>query len=732
MSVYRSRVARLTSDRSSAKDSFKYFFSQNLPLMRIIPLLLVLLLPLCTAFPGFSPVQKFSLSSQHLAFGEQEDSQQLTISVQDDAIYFQGWYSLDGQEWQDFNFDQPMTNGWITGGTATKTLPIPKSSSEDNYIIVYSCTKSATTWNCHSNQWQIIQFNTSVEQQDAFDIRGKIKAAVGLIHDQEFVIPENSVNGDTAGQLNRMWLDYFDQHVTYAIVGGDGTFSIDGDGTISVTDASGLDYPAKPVHQLAVRATETSTGETSEATITIKLTDCDGKTFFVNPDCSSEEGCCGEGTRACPYATWYDALGSWGQNPIAPGTAYLQKRGSVASESLHSIQNGTASAHIIFGAYGSGPRPVLDGSYTASKSVRGIYPGSFSNPVMHLDFYSFEVRDFPSTGFTKPPNSHHVTITDLYVHDNGNRPDVAYDEGHQEPGIYLWEMSGDQFLPVNDVVRDTVMINNHEHGVKTTGGSIRVDFSYAEGNGGNGFSCPASRGINYTNSIAIGNDGSGFKLQCNDMHVENDVSERNYVDGYMDGNYYVETLGDGRFGFNVQVVNVIAAHNIGEGFIFQDNVEGSTIDGLEAYNNSHGIWARHESNNNVIKNSKIYNNFLSGIYFSNYMNGQGTRDTHGYTVQDNLIYDNGFIDDGYPRVVDGAITYKGYSGNSWCTIYPAGDYTHMDGYYFYDEPSGIDIEDAYDIRIVGNRIYNTVGENFVPVRTTTQSSGIVQTDNVFE
>ena len=146
---------------------------------------------------------------------------------------------------------------------------------------------------------------TCVDEQpppDDYDIRGKIMDAVGLVHNQEFLIPENSVNGDTVGQLNRMWLDYFGQHVTYSIVGGNdnNAFSIDNSGVLSVSNAGQLDYSSKSEYHLVVRATETSTQETTDATITVKLTDCTtpDMTVFINPDCQQDEGCCGQGTRA--------------------------------------------------------------------------------------------------------------------------------------------------------------------------------------------------------------------------------------------------------------------------------------------------------------------------------------------------------------------------------------------------------------------------------------------------
>lgn len=125
--------------------------------------MLSIVLPLATAYQGFTdPIAGFSAPTA-FTFEAAEQTKTLNISVDDDAIYYQGWYSLNGEDWQGFTFPQTANNGWITTGTANKNLPIPQGASTDNYIIVYSCTKTGNVWDCHNNQWQIRQFDTSIE-----------------------------------------------------------------------------------------------------------------------------------------------------------------------------------------------------------------------------------------------------------------------------------------------------------------------------------------------------------------------------------------------------------------------------------------------------------------------------------------------------------------------------------------------------------------------------------------
>lgn len=59
----------------------------------------------------------------------------------------------------------------------------------------------------------------------------------------------------------------------------------------------------------------------------------------------------GDGSMARPYASWSDAL------PFAPGTAYLQRRGTTATPSFDVLVIGQDG--VLVGAYGTGDRPAL-------------------------------------------------------------------------------------------------------------------------------------------------------------------------------------------------------------------------------------------------------------------------------------------------------------------------------------------------------------------------------------
>ena len=94
-----------------------------------IVVILLLVLPFTMAYPGFSePEYRFSITPQTLEFGTTDTQKTLTLSVNDDAIWHQGWYSSDRNEWVSFTFPDTETDGWILDGQATQTLTIPKIS----------------------------------------------------------------------------------------------------------------------------------------------------------------------------------------------------------------------------------------------------------------------------------------------------------------------------------------------------------------------------------------------------------------------------------------------------------------------------------------------------------------------------------------------------------------------------------------------------------------------------
>jgi hypothetical protein len=72
---------------------------------------------------------------------------------------------------------------------------------------------------------------------------------------------------------------------------------------------------------------------------------------YVDPSAAAP----GNGSRESPY-------NAWSRVAFAPGTDYLQKRGTVARESVTISVSGAADSPILLGAYGDGAPPVIQGS----------------------------------------------------------------------------------------------------------------------------------------------------------------------------------------------------------------------------------------------------------------------------------------------------------------------------------------------------------------------------------
>lgn len=159
---------------------------------RTTPIGLLAILLLCASlaaasphptYDGFAqPLDTYTLDKDSLAFASLEDTKTLTITAQDHFIYSTAYISRDSQSWQPLTLSGNSTGqGWISQ-TATTTitnqqpasfrLTSTRTSTNDNYLIIYSCSRStqgsdaSPGWDCHDG-WQIKQFSTTLEEQAA-------------------------------------------------------------------------------------------------------------------------------------------------------------------------------------------------------------------------------------------------------------------------------------------------------------------------------------------------------------------------------------------------------------------------------------------------------------------------------------------------------------------------------------------------------------------------------------
>ena len=108
-----------------------------------------------------------------LNFATSSDSVQKSLDVSDYIVYRRAYVSYDGQAWVQFNLTptNTATGDWIYGrGISNITfspsvlhLNSSRTSSNNTFIIIYSCSKNTTlkAWDCHGG-WQILQFNAKL------------------------------------------------------------------------------------------------------------------------------------------------------------------------------------------------------------------------------------------------------------------------------------------------------------------------------------------------------------------------------------------------------------------------------------------------------------------------------------------------------------------------------------------------------------------------------------------
>lgn len=106
--------------------------------------------------------------------------------------------------------------------------------------------------------------------------------------------------------------------------------------------------------------------------------------FYIDPSASDPQE---NGTEAHPFDSWEDILQKTPTRNFEPGNTYLQKRGTIFYGRVFvGNRNGTATNKIVFGAYGSGARPIINGRMPLTSSswqgpdANGVYSYQVTHP----------------------------------------------------------------------------------------------------------------------------------------------------------------------------------------------------------------------------------------------------------------------------------------------------------------------------------------------------------------
>lgn len=309
------------------------------------------------------------------------------------------------------------------------------------------------------------------------------------------------------------------------------------------------------------------------------------------------------GTQALPWQTLYKV----GITNLAPGHQVLFERGGVFPGCLQPATSGTAAKPIVYGAYGSGNKPIIDATQR--------YAGIVVQRKEYLEFRDLEVRNAKAQGFWFTDGNKNITIDRVRVGNNGLNGIAVSDAGGSITSNYF-------------VIKNTVTDHNTAMGMAL--GSLAN--SLIQGNVATyncqsltcGDMCTWCGGIRMTNTTSIGNI------------VENNEASYNThgVGIWLDFN------GPGN------IVRYNKTHHNVHG-IFNEITSGTEIYGNVSYSNtgmeiSAGIYieGRHEKPplsgeavGNKVYNNTIYGNGGFGLMLQN---GGWTR---GFT-HDNIIINN--------------------------------------------------------------------------------------------
>ncbi len=292
-------------------------------------------------YAGFAePIVDFSLSEDMLSFASAEDPILLNVSTRDDVVYRYGHASYNGGSWQRFELSGGLFGGdWLSGDALSEIslapqdvgLSLEEPFSDKNFIVVYSCTRSPGSWDCHDG-WQIVQFNASL--------------GIGPYCGDGTCGDEESRGTCPADCPEEECVPY------------DGLCS-DGCGSLSDHDCFAEEHSGWPI-----------------------FTQKDGSDYtnmvYIDPEWNG----CESGTISCPYNSWEDV--TWQSD-----TAYVQKRGT--SQTITSELEIPQLSDIYIGAYGTGTRPVLSrgaaGSLFNVHSMRTLFSDiHLQNPGSSLDY----------------------------------------------------------------------------------------------------------------------------------------------------------------------------------------------------------------------------------------------------------------------------------------------------------------------------------------------------------
>ncbi len=462
--------------------------------------------------------------------------------------------------------------------------------------------------------------------------------AIDVIGPHEFWTHENAQDGDYVGYVKFFDMDESVDPAFSIVSGNNGAFSITKDketsgdmfpgGLIKVADA-GLLSPGA-TYTLGVRVYDSATGKDSTTDVVVHVASS-SQTVYFDPAAASG----GDGSYSHPYRS-PSAIGEWN---FESGKVYLLRRGGVFGYPID-IQDASINEQnpIVFGAYGQGDRPVLDG--TSGSGTVGIYIGVWNSveTMSYIYIQNLEIRDWPTNGITNSGSAgnHHIWFTDIYLHDSGAGGGGSW---------WLWAPNQQDPGDMHIYIVDSEVANSKVYsGTKWYAGGIRAYNFKTHGNDGNGLRFVSENdasGKFCYGCVSYGNGHTGFQMRTSDSHLR-------YFKSYDNGWDGIEILADN---------SSYPERFMRSGFLVEEGIiSGNQYSGIEIWGLVSDVVVRNVTitatdgsgvrilgqygvtNDITVEDSTIYGNSGQGVFISDKDSAKGY--SKNVYVKDNTVSDN--------------------------------------------------------------------------------------------
>lgn len=178
-----------------------------------------------------------------------------------------------------------------------------------------------------------------------------------VIGEQSFILPSNAAVGDMVGEVTTYYRLFNAAAPSLSVSANtaNNNFQISPAGAIFVNSLAGL--AAGQTYSITIRAFDASKMIDDEKPMTITLINS-SNIRFIDPTYTGS----GDGSRAMPFATWAQANAA-----MNAGMVLLQKRGTSADLASFAFSK-SGTNDVTLGAYGAGPRPIMNFSVSQSNS----------------------------------------------------------------------------------------------------------------------------------------------------------------------------------------------------------------------------------------------------------------------------------------------------------------------------------------------------------------------------